>query len=75
MCGIGECKCTVCNCKETKKFYQLFKEGKAKAEEIDDYIEKWHNGDSTNGDLTEELHEFLGMTDEEFNIWVETGEL
>lgn len=70
MCGIGKCKCTVCNCKETKKFYQLFKEGKAKAEEIDDYIEKWHNGGSI-----ENLHGFLGMPLEEFNIWVKTGEL
>ena len=34
-------------------------------EEIDDYIEKWHNSDS---DLS--VYEYLGMTEEEYYLWV-----
>jgi len=40
--------------------------GDASLDEIDDYIDEWHDSDSTN-DL--ELHEFLGMTWEEYSLW------
>jgi type II restriction/modification system DNA methylase subunit YeeA len=34
-------------------------------DEIDDFIEFWHNSDSS-----VELHEFLGLTWEEYSLWV-----
>lgn len=43
--------------------------GEAFANEIDDYIDQWHEGSGT-GDL----HEFLGFTEEEYAIWVERSE-
>ena len=52
------------------KFYQKYKRGEVDAESIHDYIDEWHNGDST-----EDLHEYLGMTWEEYGHWLETGEL
>ena len=33
--------------------------------DIDDWIDRWHTGDSK-----QELHEFLGMTFEEYGNWV-----
>lgn len=33
---------------------------------IDEAIEKWHNGD-----YTDPLHKFLGMSEEEYNAWVQ----
>lgn len=35
-------------------------------DEIDDYIERWHNSDS---ELS--IFEYLGMTEEEYFLWVE----
>lgn len=34
--------------------------------DIDDYIEEWHESDSKL-----EIYQFLGMTQEEYRIWVE----
>ncbi len=35
-------------------------------EEIDDYVKEWHDSDT---EMT--IHEFLGMTQEEYFLWVE----
>ena len=40
--------------------------GDALIEDIDDYIDDWHQGDSSLS-----LHEFLGMTRSEYHLWVE----
>jgi len=40
--------------------------GDALYEEIDDYFVEWHNSDSD-----ETVYEFLGMTEEEYGLWVE----
>ena len=40
--------------------------GDASLDEIDDYIDEWHDSDS---DINLELHEFLGMTWEEYSLW------
>ncbi len=32
---------------------------------IDEWVEAWHNGDGS----TQELHEYLGMTWEEYSKW------
>lgn len=34
-------------------------------EELDDHIDKWHNSDSN-----KPLHEFLGMTREQYSLWI-----
>lgn len=47
------------------KFIQLCLQGEVLPDEIDDFIEKWHQSDSS-----EELHEFLGMTWNEYAAWV-----
>lgn len=39
-------------------------------EEIDDYIEKWHTTDSN-----ESVYEYLGMSEEEYFLWVECDSL
>ena len=39
--------------------------GHALLDEIDDFIDTWHESDS---DL--ELHDFLGMSNDEFSAWV-----
>ena len=40
--------------------------GDASLDEIDDYINEWHDSDLSNGI---ELHEYLGMTWKEYSIW------
>ncbi len=49
-----------------KTFIELCLEGRADLSDIDDYIEAWH---TTKGDAS--LHQFLGMTDSEYSLWVE----
>ncbi|NBY57343.1 MAG: hypothetical protein EBQ57_03260 [Actinobacteria bacterium] len=40
--------------------------GRATAEDVDDWIERWHTTDT--GDT--ELHEFLGLNEDEMGLWV-----
>ena len=40
--------------------------GDASLDEIDDYIDEWHDSDL---DINLELHEFLGMSWEEYSLW------
>jgi hypothetical protein len=40
--------------------------GEAFLNEIDDYIDEWHDSDSANA---LELHEFLGMSWKEYSLW------
>jgi len=49
-------------------FMELHKQGLEL--DIDDYIDEWHNGDSN-----KELHEYLGMTWDEYKIYLETDTL
>ena len=49
----------------SKRFIDLALNGEVLADEIDDFIEAWHESDSA-----EELPEFLGMTDQEYSLWV-----
>ena len=41
--------------------------GDAFLDEIDDYIDAWHEGDSV---PDRELHDYLGMTWEEYSLWM-----
>lgn len=46
--------------------------GRSHLRKIDDYIDAWHEGKAGQN---LELHEFLGMTAEEYAIWVERPEV
>jgi hypothetical protein len=48
------------------KFIEACHEGDALLEEIEDYIDEWHDSDSE-----EEIYEYLGMTIDEYGLWVE----
>lgn len=43
--------------------------GTALLSDIDDYVERWHQGDDP-----EPLHEFLGLTWDEYRLWTEQPE-
>lgn len=48
------------------KFYELYKNKQITENEIDDYIEEWHNNDSE-----DTIYEYLGMTESEYALWIE----
>jgi hypothetical protein len=48
------------------KFMDRLLAGEALLDEIDDYVAEWHDGPSS-----EELHAHLGLTWEEYALWVE----
>lgn len=48
-----------------KNFIQMCISGDALEEEIDDFVEHWHTGEGDDCDL----HEYLGMTWEEYSLW------
>ena len=50
-------------------FVNLCLSGEAFAHEIDDFVDAWHDGNDPRT-----LSDFLGMTDEEYAIWVERPE-
>lgn len=51
-------------CKKT--YMDELLDGEAFLEEIDDYIDEWHDSDTD-----QEIYEYLGMTEEEYGLWVE----
>ena len=50
-------------------FVNLCLSGEAFANEIDDFVDAWHDGNDPRT-----MSDFLGMTDEEYAIWVERPE-
>jgi hypothetical protein len=46
-------------------FMQLALQGYALPDDIDDFVDDWHDGASN-----DEIYEFLGMTLEEYTLWV-----
>ncbi|TXT39356.1 MAG: hypothetical protein FD138_106 [Planctomycetota bacterium] len=49
-----------------KTFVESCLDGEALAEEIDDFVDQWHEGD-----FECELAEYLGFSDEEYAEWAE----
>jgi hypothetical protein len=49
----------------SKRFIDLALNGEVLADEIDDFVDAWHTSNSG-----EELHDFLGMTWQEYSLWV-----
>jgi hypothetical protein len=48
-----------------KTFLDLVLAGEARQDDIDDFVEQWHDGDASCS-----LAEFLGMSDDEYALWV-----
>lgn len=56
--------------KESYSFVSLCANGKLSCDDIDDYVDEWHESDSK-----QELFEFLGMTQKEYMLWVQTPDI
>ncbi|MFM9963067.1 MAG: hypothetical protein ACKV2Q_17815 [Planctomycetaceae bacterium] len=52
--------------KSWKTFVDSCLDGEALAEEIDDFVDQWHDGD-----FECELSEYLGFSDDEYTEWAE----
>jgi hypothetical protein len=48
-------------------FVEMALTGDVVMDEIDDFVEEWH----TSKQNSEPIHEFLGMTEDEYALWVE----
>ena len=48
-------------------FLDLYTEGKVSAQQIDDFIDAWHESDDTE---QRPLAEFLGMSEDEYSVWL-----
>jgi hypothetical protein len=51
------------------RFFDLYSQGQVLADEIDDFIDRWHDGADTRGHSLS-LHEYLGLTPDEYEVWV-----
>lgn len=49
----------------SKTFFELYKDGHAMEDEVDDYIDLWHDSKPACS-----LSEYLGLTDEEYSIFL-----
>jgi hypothetical protein len=48
-------------------FIELALRGEVVQDEIDDFVDEWHDDEQDD----RALHEFLGMTQQEYELWVE----
>jgi hypothetical protein len=55
--------------KEAPSFVEALRQGLADYDDIDDYIDEWHDGP-----YRCEIYEFLGMTRQQYFNWLEGGE-
>lgn len=51
--------------KEEENFVNLCARGELLLDDIDDVIDRWHDSDSD-----DEIYEYLGMTKQEYRMWV-----
>lgn len=51
------------------KFKEKYLAGEIAFEAIDDYVEEWNNSDTT-----ETLAKFLGLDEEEEDVWIEESD-
>jgi hypothetical protein len=45
--------------------------GRALVSDIDDYIDRWHDSPEGSPEAAMQLHEFLGMSWDEYRLWAE----
>jgi hypothetical protein len=50
-------------------FFDLYSRGEASPDDIDDFVDRWHDAQDP-GVRSLELYEYLGMTHEEYEIWL-----
>ena len=50
-------------------FLDLYSSGEASADDIDDFVDRWHDAQEPWAQNLE-LHEYLGMTHEEYEVWL-----
>ncbi|MGE0225213.1 MAG: hypothetical protein AB7F35_16430 [Acetobacteraceae bacterium] len=51
-------------------FFALYSQGRATADDIDDFIDEWHEDDDAQArDIP--LHDYLGLSVEEYGLWVQ----
>ena len=48
-----------------ERFFELLMAGKVSPDQIDDFIDRWHEAPGGR-----ELHDDLGMTSEEYSLWL-----
>jgi hypothetical protein len=48
-----------------RSFIDLYVGGEVLPEEIDDYVDQWHDNPGRR-----QLHDFLGMTEDEYSLWL-----
>jgi len=51
-------------------FMDLYLRGEVRADDIDDFIDSWHENSGA-----QELFEYLGMTKEEYALWLRDPEM
>ena len=51
-------------------FMDLYGDGYVMEDEIDDFVDRWHEDSPVVAGRLVSLHEFLGMTHEEYEAWV-----
>ena len=56
-----------------KPFLQLYREGQVGADDIDDFIDAWHDGGGAEQSMP--LHEFLGMSQADYILWVQDPDI
>jgi hypothetical protein len=52
---------------ESPPFLELYAAGNVAAEDIDDFIDAWHESDAKE---KRTLAQFLGMTEDEYTVWL-----
>jgi hypothetical protein len=52
----------------------LLMDGEVLSQDIDDFVDAWHGGAEDGASSSMELSEFLGMTENEYRLWVEQSE-
>jgi len=53
----------------TPSFFDLYSKGEATADDIDDFVGRWHENQEPWA-LAMSLHEYLGLSREEYEIWL-----
>ena len=56
--------------RKSETFMDICLNGKALLDEIDNFVDDWHDGDSG-----EDLHDHLGMSWEEYSCWAKNPDL
>jgi hypothetical protein len=52
---------------KTAPFLELYRNGQVSAQQVEDFIEVWHDSDGTE---QRPLAEFLGMAEDEYTVWM-----